>query len=54
MAPARGGLVVMANAKKSIACTKEGTNRCAMGPDHCSEFSLAQQHPELVLKQYRW
>lgn len=34
MAPARGGLVVMANAKKSIACTKEGTNRCAMGPDH--------------------
>lgn len=28
VAPARGGLVVMANAKKSIACTKEGTNRC--------------------------
>ncbi|PNW88448.1 hypothetical protein CHLRE_01g030050v5 [Chlamydomonas reinhardtii] len=27
VAPARGGLVVMANAKKSIACTKEGTNR---------------------------
>ncbi|KXZ44057.1 hypothetical protein GPECTOR_74g671 [Gonium pectorale] len=27
VAPARGGLLVMANAKKSMACTKEGTNR---------------------------
>ncbi|GFR39855.1 hypothetical protein Agub_g352 [Astrephomene gubernaculifera] len=27
VAPARGSLLVMANAKKSIACTKEGTNR---------------------------
>ncbi|GLI69974.1 hypothetical protein VaNZ11_014627 [Volvox africanus] len=27
VAPTRGGLLVMANNKKSIACTKEGTNR---------------------------
>lgn len=29
----RGGLLVMANNKKSIGCTKEGTNRCG---DHRS------------------
>ena len=43
----RGGLLVMANAKKSMGCTKEGTNRlaaCSIGLCNCMQVANWAPH----------